>query len=436
MHDFRRHGHTLIDWVADYLEDPRRYPVAPACAPGDLQKLMPTAGPVHGESMEAILSDFRAAVLPRVTHWNHPHFHAYFSVSASGPGVLAELLTAALNVNAMLWRSCPAATELEQIVAVWVLDWLGLPPDWFGMILDCASTAVFHALVAARRRAGGPLETLTVYIADHTHSSIEKGAIAAGIPPGNIRKIDLACLANVLRDDRARGLRPFFVAATVGSTSSAAIDPVAAIAEICRAHHVWLHVDGAYGGSFGLLPECRHFLDGVARADSFIVNPHKGMMVPLDCSLLYTAHPEALRAAFTLRPEYLRTDVETVDFTDYGLALGRRFRALKLWFVLRYYGREGIAANLRKSLDLAAWLADRIAADPRLELAAPVGMGLVCFRVREGDSATRDLMRRLDVFASHTVLDGRFVIRIAIGNSGTQRSDIEALWKAITTALS
>jgi aromatic-L-amino-acid decarboxylase len=308
------------------------------------------------------------------------------------------------------------------------------------MIVDCASTAVFHAMVAARERAGGPLHNLVVYLSDQTHSSVEKAAIAAGIDRANIRCIDLRVLGQTVRADIASGLRPFFVAATVGTTSSAAIDLVPAIAYVCHKRRLWLHVDGAYGGAFGLLPECRHFLEGVERADSFIVNPHKGMMVPLDCSLLYTARPEAFRAAFMLRPEYLKTDAETVDFTDYGLALGRRFRALKLWFVLRYFGREGIAANLRKNLRLAAWLAGRVGAHPRLALAAPVTMGLVCFRVRSGDDATRDLMRRLNdarrFFVSHTVLDGKVAIRVAIGNVGTRSEDIEELWEGITAALS
>lgn len=440
MQDFRQHGHELIDWVAAYLANPREYPVAARCEPGELRALLPASGPTRGEPLDAILADFHREILPRVTHWNHPRFHAYFSVSSSAPGVLGELLTGALNVNAMLWKSCPAATDLEQVVAAWVLDWLGLPASWFGMIVDCASTAVFHAMVAARERAGGPLHNLAVYISGQTHSSVEKAAIAAGIDRANIRCIDLHTLGQTVRADIARGLRPFFVAATVGTTSSAAIDLVPAIAYVCRRRRLWLHVDGAYGGAFGLLPECRHFLEGVERADSFIVNPHKGMMVPLDCSLLYTARPEAFRAAFALRPEYLKTDVDAVDFTDYGLALGRRFRALKLWFVLRYFGREGIAANLRKSLRLAAWLAGRVAAHPRLELAAPVTMGLVCFRVRAGDDVTRDLMRRLNdsrrCFVSHTVLEEKVAIRVAIGNAGTRLEDLEELWAGITEALS
>ena len=251
----------------------------------------------------------------------------------------------------------------------------------------------------------------------------------------NCFRMDPQRLAQTIGDDVARGRRPFFAVATVGTTSSTALDPVVEIADICRANGIWLHVDGAYGGSFGLVPECRHFLDGVERADSFVVNPHKGMMVPLDCSLFYTAHPDILRDAFSLEAEYLRTDVEAVDFMDYGLALGRRFRALKLWFVLRYFGRNGLVANLRESLGMAAWLADKIAGDTRLELAAPVTMGLVCCRVRRGDSATRELMRRIngsrDFFVSQTALDGKVVMRVAIGNIRTRQQDIEELWSSI-----
>jgi aromatic-L-amino-acid decarboxylase len=251
--------------------------------------------------------------------------------------------------------------------------------------------------------------------------------------------MDPVCLAAAVREDAARGLRPFLVAATVGTTSSAAVDPVKEIAEVCREYGVWLHVDGAYGGSFGLLPECRRLLEGVEVADSFVVNPLKGMMVPLDCSLLYTARAGALRDALALDAEYLKTDVEAIDFKDYGLALGRRFRALKLWFVIRYFGREGLAANLRESARMAAWLADRVGSESRLELAAPPSMGLVCLRVRSGDSATRELMRRINAagrfFVSHTVLGGRVAMRVSVGNCRTTQGDIGALWGAIVEAL-
>ncbi len=447
--EFRRFGRTIIEWIAQSLENPERHLVGTRAQPGELQRLLPGAGPSEGEPMESILADFDELILPRMTHWNHPHFHAYFSVSSSGPGILGELLTAALNANAMLWKSCPVATELEQITAAWVLNWLGLPPSWFGMIVDSASNAVLQAVIAARQkaeplsRAAGPSGKLTAYISEHTHSSVEKAAIAAGIGQVNIRRIAVdsrfrmvpRCLAQTIASDRARGCRPFFAAATVGTTSSTAVDPVAEIAGICRTEGLWLHVDGAYGGSFGILPECRQFLEGVEQADSFAVNPHKNLLVPLDCSLYYTARPDIQRTAFSLEAEYLKSGVEALDFMDYGIALGRRFRALKLWFVLRYFGRSGLEKNLRETRTMAAWLADQISGDSRLELAAPVTMGLVCFRVRKDDAATRQLLERLNAsgrfFVSHTVLAGALVIRVAIGNLRTEQRHIEELWTAI-----
>jgi aromatic-L-amino-acid decarboxylase len=448
--EFRRHGKTLIDWIAVYLDDPRKHPVLASGQPGDLQNRLPATAPDVGEPMERILRDFDQLVMPMVTHWNHPRFFAYFSISSSAPGILGELLTAALDANAMLWKSCPAATELEQTTVAWILDWLGLPPEWFGMIVDSASNAVLQAVVAARQRAEpesraqGPSRRLVAYVSEHTHSSVEKAAIAAGVGRSNIRHIGVDArfgmradaLAETIRLDLSKRLTPFFAAATVGTTSSTAIDPVEEIAGICHENGLWLHVDGAYGGTFGVLPECRHFLKGVERADSFVVNPHKLMMVPLDCSLFYTRAPEMVRAAFALEAEYLKTDVHgAVDYMDYGLALGRRFRALKLWFVLRYFGREGLEAVLRKSMKMAAWLGERIRADARFELAAPVNMGLVCFRLRQGDEATRELMKRINesgaFFVSHTVLDGKVAIRVAIGNIRTEWRDVEELWAAI-----
>jgi len=452
--EFLRQGSELLQWIASYLEDARPYPVLARCAPGELQRQLPAAGPLRGESMDAILADFKQLILPGITHWNHPSFHGYFSITASAPGILGELLTAALNVNAMLWKSSPSATELEQVTVAWVLDWLGLPPAWFGMIVDSASSGALQAMVAARQQAepesreAGPSGRLIAYVSEHTHSSVEKAAIAAGIGQRNVRHIAAdgqfrmrpEALAEAIRADLARGLKPFFVAATVGTTSSSSVDPVAAIADLCREHHLWLHVDGAYGGTFGILPERRYLLDGVERADSFVVNPHKKMMVPLDCSLFYTAQPDLLRNAFSLEAEYLKTGAEAVDYMDYGLALGRRFRALKLWFVLRSFGRDGLEAVLRENLRLAAWLGEQVAADTRFELVAPATLGLVCFRLRRGDDATRALMEHINRsgrhFLSHTALGGHFTIRAAIGNIRTRQSDIEKLWNALSEAAS
>jgi aromatic-L-amino-acid decarboxylase len=445
--DFRKYGQNVLEWIANYLQDPRQYPVLTHCRPGDLRRLVPASGPVKGESMETILGDFERLVLPAITHWNHPQFHAYFSISSSFPGILGELLTAALNVNAMHWKSCPAATELEQITTSWVLDWLGLPRSWFGMIVDSASNSVLQAIIAARQRAepqsrmDGPSGRLVAYVSEHCHSSVEKAAIAAGVGQRNVRHIHTDAsfrmrpevLARAIRADLANNLKPFFAVATVGTTSSTAVDPVSKIASICREYGLWLHVDGAYGGAFGVLPECQHILEGVKLADSFVVNPHKTMMVPLDCSLFYTAHPDIARKAFSLEAEYLRTDaVDAVDFMDYGLALGRRFRALKLWFTMRYFGRDGLIAILRENLRMAVWLGEQIAADERFELVARGELGLVCLRLRQGDAASKEFMRRINssgrLFVSHTILGGRFTIRAAIGNLRTEQRDVEKLW--------
>jgi aromatic-L-amino-acid decarboxylase len=447
---FQRYGREVVDWIAAYLTDPREYPVLAQVQPGDLKRKLPSTAPDQGESMRAILRDFDRLILPATTHWNHPQFHGYFSISSSAPGILGEMLTAALDANGMLWKSCPAATELEQVTTAWMLDWIGLPKNWFGMILDSASAGVLQAIVAARQRAepesraAGPSGQLVAYVSEQTHSSVEKAAITAGIGQANVRHIAVdeefrmrsGALAEAIERDLASGLKPFFVAATVGTTSSTAIDPVPEIAAICRQHGLWLHVDGAYGGSLAAVPECRWFLRGVDQADSFVMSPQKLMTVPMHCSLFYTKHPDVLRDAFSLEAEYLKTDAEdAVDYMNYGPALGRNFRALKLWFVMRYFGREGMIAILRKSLELASWLAGRVRADSRFELAAPVHMGLVCFRLREGDEATRGLMRRLNssgrYFVSHTVLGERFTIRVAIGNMRTNQADLEELWWAI-----
>jgi aromatic-L-amino-acid decarboxylase len=447
---FRQHGKDLVDWIANYLDDARGYPVVPQCQPGELLRRLPPVGPASGESMDVILRDFRELVLPLITHWNHPRFHGYFSISSSAPGILGELLIAALNINAVIWKSGPAATELEQVTAGWLLEWLQLPSSWFGMIVDSSCVSVLQAIVAARQRTepegriSGISRRLVVYVSEHTHSSIEKAALAAGIGQSNVRHIPADAqfrmradvLATTIQSDLAKNLLPFFAVATVGTTSSTAIDPVSDIATICREHRIWLHVDAAYGGSFGIVPECRPMLDGVEHADSLVVNPHKMLMVPLDCSVFYTRHPQFLRQAFALQAEYLKTDaVDAVDFMDYGLAVGRRFRALKLWFVMRYFGRDGLITRLREILGMAAWLAEKIGADSRFEVITAGVMGLICFRLRQGDDATRALMHRINrsgrFFVSHTVLDGKFTIRVAVGNIRTEQSDIEELWKAI-----
>src|ERR1700691_2649500 len=352
--EFRRFGHEAVDWVAGYLADPERYPVLPKMQAGELADALPGSRPEQREPMDGLLEDFRRLIVPAITHWNHPGFMAYFANTAPGPGIIAELLAAALNANAMLWKTSPAATELEQVALDWLRQWMGLPDGMFGIIYDTASTSSMHAIAAARG--------LTLYCSEEAHSSIEKGAIAIGIGQQFVRKIPVddgfrmrpEALAAAVEADIAAGLRPFCVVATVGTTSNTSIHPVPAIADIAERHGLWLHVDAAYAGSAAIVPEFRHILNGAERADSLVVNPHKWFFTPFDLSAFYTRRPDILRRAFSLVPEYLRTgqDGRAVNYMDYGVPLGRRFRALKLWFVMRYFGRERLADMIRNQI---AW---------------------------------------------------------------------------------
>jgi len=450
MNEFRQWGHKLIDWVADYLESPERYPVLSAISPNDIVNALPARGPEQGEPMESIFADFERVILPGITHWNHPNFLAYFANTSSPPAVLAELLAAALNANGILWKTSPSVTELEIVTLRWLLDWFGLPANWFGMILDTASTGNLHALAAARmhacpelRDAGAP-NNLVVYCSEHAHSCIEKGAMSLGFGRNNVRKIqsDAAfrmrtdLLEKAIIKDRAAGLRPCCIAATVGTTSTTAIDPVPALADIAAREGIWLHVDTAYAGSAAIVPEFRWVLDGCDRADSLVFNPHKWLMVPVDCSVFYCRHRDVLRRTFSLSAEYLEITDSGLNMTEYGIPLGRRFRALKLWFVLRYYGHEGLAHIIRDQVAMARELHDRIAADSRFEICAPNNLSLVCFRLRDSNDANRTLMESLNksgpFFLSNTTLHGQFVIRIAIGNMGTSRATLQSLWDQIS----
>jgi aromatic-L-amino-acid decarboxylase len=449
--ELRLHGHEVSDWIAEYLENIRSYPVFPDMRPGDLVDRLPASGPQRGEPMEEILADFRQHIVPALTHWSHPRFFGFFSVSASGPGILGEMLAAALNVNGMLWKSCPAASELEQVTLGWLREWIGLPPEFFGIIHDTASTSSLHAVAAARERADpdarrrGTRGDLVLYTSEQSHSSIEKAAITLGLGQDNVRHIPVDdafrmrvdALEQVIAADLAAGKRPFFVVATTGTTSTSSIDPVPAIGEVARRHNLWVHVDAAYGGSAAVAPDFAWVLAGAAQADSLVINPHKWLFTPIDLSVLYTRHPEILRRAFSLVPEYLKTadDPRAINFMDYGVALGRRFRSLKLWFVLRYFGREGIAALIRSHVGYAQRLAALIAADPRFEVCAPVPLSLVCFRLRDSDDKNREMLDRVNAsgvaFLSHTVLHGKFVLRLAIGNIATTWEDVAAAWAAV-----
>lgn len=453
MREFREWGHRLIDWVADYLEQQERYPVLHGVRPNEILNALPAHGPEQGESMEAIFADFERVILPGITHWNHPNFLAYFANTSSPPAILAELLASALNANGLLWKASPALTELEILTLRWLLDWFGLPSEWFGMIHDTASTSTLHAIAAARvyvapetRDSGAP-PNLVVYTSAQSHSSIEKGAMSLGMGRANVRNIEAdaefrlrpAALAEAIRKDRAAGLRPCFVTATIGTTSSTSIDPVREIADIAESEGMWLHVDAAYAGSTAIVPEYRWLLDGCERADSLVFNPHKWLMVPVDCSVFYCRRPDVLRRAFSLVPEILRTPESELNLMDYGIPLGRRFRALKLWFVLRYYGHEGLAAIIREQITMAKELHDRIAADPRFEICAPALFSVVCFRLKGPDEPNRALLEAINgtrrFFLSSTVLNGQCVLRIAIGNMWTSRSTLEELWNLIVESV-
>lgn len=454
--EFREIAYQHADWIAHYFEHVRDLPVLPDTKPGDLAAQLPAQGPERGDSIDDIFADFQSAVFPRLTRWNHPRFFGYYPSSATPPSVLADFLAGALNANAMLWKSAPAATELEQVTLSWLRQWLALDDEFFGIIYDTASVSTFQAMSAAREwadpecRTKGMRPGLTVYITEHTHSSSEKAAIALGFGQENVRKIPVDdqfrmrpdLLENAVEADIAAGKRPCCVVASVGSTAASAIDPVPAIAAIAERHNIWLHVDAAYAGSSAMVPEMRHILDGVERAQSLVINPHKWLYVSVDCSVLFTRYPDVLRRASSLGAEYLRTseDGRVVNFMDYGIQLGRRFRALKLWYVFRYYGREGIIRMLRESLCLGKLVESLVKADEDLELCAPVNFALVCFRHRSDNEFNERLLAQINstgkAFLSHAVLNGKYVLRFSIGNFMTNEDDVRETWRLIqeTTA--
>ncbi len=455
---FRERFVRVAAWVDDYFADTRRYRVLSQAEPGDLVAALPAEPPVAGETFDAIFADFEAYVVPGLTHWNHPRFFAYFAISAAPVAVLAEALAAALDVNAMLWRTSPAATELEDVTLGWLRQMLGLPGAFHGVIYDTASISGFTALAAARERlgleirergmTGRDLPPLRVYITDHTHSHIEKGAIALGVGRENVVKIpvdaafrmDPDALAAAIDDDLAHGRRPMCVVATVGTTSTTSSDPVAAIAEIARERGVWLHVDAAYAGPAAILPEFRYLLDPAHAADSLVLNPHKWLFIPIDLSVLYVKDPELLRRTFSLVADYLVTPETNVhNYMDYGLQLGRRFRALKLWFAIRTYGVSGLQSRLRAHIALAQEFASWIDAAPDWEICAPHPLSVVCYRYAPPglDDARADALNDAILAAvnadgrimiSATKLHGRTVLRLAIGNERTTRDDVLLAW--------
>lgn len=437
-------------WIDEYFSHPERYRVLPSVRPGDVVAALPAEAPERPESFERIMEDFERIVVPATTHWNHPRFFAYFATSSAPAAIIAEALSATLDVKAMLWRTSPAATELEEVTMRWLGKLLALPDSWTGIIYDTASIGGFTALAAAREAldlgirergmTGRNLPVLRIYITEHTHSHIEKAAIALGVGQENVVRV--ACdvefrmrpdaLDDAIARDLAAGLRPMAVVATVGTTSTTSIDPVPAIARVTAKHGVWLHVDAAYAGMAALVPEFANLLDGVAEgADSLVVNPHKWMFVPMDLSVLFIRDESVLRRAFSLVPEYLTTpEGDAINYMDYGLQLGRRFRALKLWFVLRHLGAEGIRDRLRAHVALAQEFAAWVRSDEEWEILAPHPLSVVCFRHRTVDNER--LMHAVndtgEVFISHTKIDGTYALRLAIGNLRTQREDVEHAW--------
>jgi aromatic-L-amino-acid/L-tryptophan decarboxylase len=424
---WREDGHAAVDWVFDYLERADELPVLAQVEPGDLRRSLPASPPERAEPFADVLRDLDDVLLPGITHWQHPRYFAYFATTASEPGILAELLVAALNQVAFIWRTSPASTELEAVTLDWLAQLLGLPSGWHGHIEDTASTSTLAALAAARETTGRRV----VVCSEQAHSSVDNAA----------RLLDME-LRKTPVDDELR-LQPealdladaAAVVATVGTTSTAAVDPVPAIADACEAAGAWLHVDAAYAGSAWVCPELRDSQAGVERADSVVVNPHKWLFVPMDCSTLWSRRPEALRRAFSLVPEYLRTSDEADSLSDYGPALGRRFRSLKLWAVLRCFGREGLQAAIREHVRLAALFESWVRAADGWELAAPRGFSLVCFRLDASDEANEALVERVnrtgELFLSHTKLRGRYVLRLAIGNARTTEADVRRAWDVL-----
>ncbi len=465
--DFRRHGHALVEWIADYLAGAERYPVLSNVAPGDIRRLLPAAPPEHGERFEEVFRDVERVIVPGLTHWNHPGFFAYFAITASAPGVLAEFLAAALNQQAMLWRTSPAATELEEVALGWLRQLLGLPDTFDGVIYDTASISTLHALAAAREAAlPGVREhgfagrtgarRAAVYCSAQAHSSVDKAVMLLGFGEEALRRIPADAefrmrtdlLEAAIAADRAAGVEPVAVVATVGTTSTTSVDPVGTIAAMCRTARVWLHVDAAYAGAAALLPSHRPHFAGWELADSVVVNPHKWLFVPFDLSAFYCRRMDVVRQAFSVVPDYLRSvegDQGVRNLMDTGIQLGRRFRALKLWMVLRHFGAEGLREVLTEHIRLARLFASWVEGDSRFELMAPVPFSVVCFRARPPTCTSADAIDRFnqrlldavnssgDVFLSHTRVNGAMTVRLAVGHLRTTETHVARAWTLLRT---
>lgn len=463
--EFRKNGYKLVDWIADYLSNIEKYSPLAQVNPGDILKRIPKTPPTNGEDIENVLADVDKILMDGITHWNHPGFMAYFNSTSSGPGILAELLTAALGVNGMLWKTSPAFTELEKSMMNWFRQMVGLPENYWGIIYDTASTSSMHAIASAREQldlgfrekgmAGrNDVPKLILYCSEHAHNSIDKGALTLGIGLDGIRKIsvnerfemDPADLEDKIKDDIANGYKPFCVVATVGTTSTTSVDPVEAIADIAEKYNLWLHIDSAYAGVTAMIPDMKWITRGWQRADSIVINPHKWMFTPMDLSIYFTRKPDTLKRAFSLSAEYLKTkqDNEVENLMDYGIQLGRRFRSLKLWFIIRYFGVDGLADRIKYHINLAKEFRSWIEQENDFELIAPTPFSTVCFRFNPGNISEDDLNRMNEmllekinqsgkIFLSHTKLNGKFVIRLTIGSIRHERKHILQAWEIIKT---
>jgi aromatic-L-amino-acid decarboxylase len=461
--EFRKHGHEFVDWLAEYMENIERYPVHPDMEPGDIKARLPDKAPEKGEPIRDIFQDFQDIILPGITHWQHPRWFAYFPANNSPPSILAEMLTAGLGAQCMIWKTSPAAEELEEVTMEWLRKMIALPEGMVGVIQDTASTATLVALVSAREKVSnfrsnltGIMEPLTVYCSEEAHSSVIKGTKIAGYGKDFMRLIpadeDYAMipeeLERTIRKDIEKGFKPACVIGTVGTTSSTGVDAMDKIGPICKEHEIWFHVDAAYAGTAAILPEKRWIMEGAEFVDSFVFNPHKWMLTNFDCSAYFVKDAEALKKTFDIHPEYLKTgvDAQVKNYRDWGIQLGRRFRALKLWFVLRYYGLEGLQKIAREHIRLAGLLKGWIEEDERFELMAPVEFGLVCFRYNPGDRSEDELtalnQRLLEevnntrkTLLTQTTLKGKYVIRVSIGQRTTKERHVEEVWGLVTDAV-
>ena len=472
--DFRKYGYEIVDRIADYFENIEKYPVLSRIEPGSLKAALPLSAPENSEDFGDVLADVDMLIMPAVTHWNHPNFHGLFSTSTSSVGVFGEMFAAAFDMKAMLWRTSPASTELEDVSLDWLRQMLGLPDNFEGIIYDTASVSTMHAIAAARERADlkirdlgmsgrDELPLLRVYTSEHVHSSIDKSCVTLGLGLRSLRRIECnerfeiipEMLADAIKEDIGAGYIPICVIPTIGTTSTSSVDSVDAVADICEKYGVWLHVDAAYAGPAAILPEKRDLFNGWERADSIVVNPHKWLFTPFDLSVLYCRDLDQLKRAFSLTPEYLKTsDADAVkNGMDYGIQLGRRFRALKLWFVMRYFGREGLEARIREHCRLAQLFASWVEASPDFELMAPVPFALVCFRanprvssphVSKGspdrlDSLNEKIMNAInasgEAYLSHTKLKGKFTLRLSVGSIRVEERHLKKVWDLLNEQL-